>query len=849
MRKIAFIFALTCALLSLRAADTQALPEAVLNLDPAYDLIVEITSDGTMNVKWYPLESGGSYTLVILNKSTGIETEISIVEGTSYSAAGFDPASEYEVVVYSNTHRTPVETPRAPLLNQERSSGPQRAPLLTLQQQITALDLSQWPPQVTLTSSVTDLDTGDRICGLGDVSHWQVRENGNVITDCFDVLEEGFNIVDVVFCIDYSGSMGDEIASVKANVKAFADSLVARGWDWRLGFVRFGSSYDPYQNPVLKGFTNDVNVFKGWIDERGAYGGTERGLLAVYQACNDPIMTWRPGSQRRIILITDEDSDGGSLSDACNCCISKDITVDVFVNYSYGTTMADYVNGIRLCTDGLDFSVWSNYNTVLGEIGTQITDCLYFITFCSPNTLCDGSTRTVELTVNYGGQTATATRTYVPCACPIIERTPETIALSSMTLSNGANPIIEARVVDSHAPYVQWVKLYYRRTGTPTFTAVDMSLVPPGTNQEGIWRYQIMNVVSPGFDYYIVAFDGECSTTDPTTDPTLLPHQVAVEPNYVPQIVHTPVACGNPGVDISVTWEVYDPGTDDRVVRTCLYYRRAGTIVWTEQCINEPVNPVAMSIPGAAMTVNGVQYYLTATDTKGITAYQGIPDNPLFIPPCGCCIQPILSLVGYRQVSWTDPLWTVQVEVRNGGPCEAYNVNVTMNEEIPWLTIPDPTCAYGNVPVGATSWGNDSYTFDLTANPGGSFNVWFDVTYEDACGNHYRVRLDPEFEQGNTGMQTTTVAAFKLAQNYPNPFNPNTTISYQIAERSLVKLSIFDVSGRLVRTLVNAYNEPGLYAAPWDGKDHAGHAVTSGVYFYQLQAGTYTETKRMVLLR
>ncbi|MCX5753128.1 MAG: PKD domain-containing protein [Candidatus Krumholzibacteria bacterium] len=224
--------------------------------------------------------------------------------------------------------------------------------------------------------------------------------------------------------------------------------------------------------------------------------------------------------------------------------------------------------------------------------------------------------------------------------------------------------------------------------------------------------------------------------------------------------------------------------------------------------------------------------------------------NNVAIVSCGrvCDEQPNLSLIGYRTVDYGAPLWKVQVEIRNAGPGLVRNVNVVMNEEIDWLTIPDPNCGYSEIPEGGSSWGDDTYTFDLTNHPGGSFNVWFDVTYEDSCGKSYHVRLDPEFDPGKTA-QTAPTLSFRLAQNYPNPFNPNTTISYQIPVKSMVNLSVFDVSGRLIRTLVNEYNEPGLYAAQWDGKDSRGVSVASGIYFSKLQAGNYKDTKRMVLLR
>ncbi|UCF04772.1 MAG: T9SS type A sorting domain-containing protein [bacterium] len=217
--------------------------------------------------------------------------------------------------------------------------------------------------------------------------------------------------------------------------------------------------------------------------------------------------------------------------------------------------------------------------------------------------------------------------------------------------------------------------------------------------------------------------------------------------------------------------------------------------------------------------------------------------------PCPPC-QTALSLVGYSSVSWADPFWTVKVQVHNGGPGVAKNVNVMMNEDVAWLTVPDAHCSYGDIPEGGTADGGmDSYTFDLTNHPGGNFNVWFDVAYEDACGNQCRVRLDPEFDPTNKESETVPVAKYALRQNYPNPFNPNTTISYQLAQHGYVDLRIYDVAGRLVRVLVSESKDPGLYAVEWNGRDRRGVQVASGIYFYRLESGSFSQTRRMVLLR
>jgi hypothetical protein len=94
----------------------------------------------------------------------------------------------------------------------------------------------------------------------------------------------------------------------------------------------------------------------------------------------------------------------------------------------------------------------------------------------------------------------------------------------------------------------------------------------------------------------------------------------------------------------------------------------------------------------------------------------------------------------------------------------------------------------------------------------------------------------------NKQMEIPTV--FSLAQNYPNPFNPSTTISFSLPSKSFVSLKIFDLIGREVSTVVSEELSAGRYAKQW-----IANGMPSGVYFYRLQAGSFTETKKLVLLR
>ena len=85
---------------------------------------------------------------------------------------------------------------------------------------------------------------------------------------------------------------------------------------------------------------------------------------------------------------------------------------------------------------------------------------------------------------------------------------------------------------------------------------------------------------------------------------------------------------------------------------------------------------------------------------------------------------------------------------------------------------------------------------------------------------------------------------FLLSQNYPNPFNPRTEIRYQIPSSGHVSLRVYNILGQEVRTLVDRIVDEGHHVVTWDASDMA-----SGVYFYRLTAGEFTDTKRMVLMK
>jgi len=90
---------------------------------------------------------------------------------------------------------------------------------------------------------------------------------------------------------------------------------------------------------------------------------------------------------------------------------------------------------------------------------------------------------------------------------------------------------------------------------------------------------------------------------------------------------------------------------------------------------------------------------------------------------------------------------------------------------------------------------------------------------------------------------------FNVYNNFPNPFNPTTTIRYGLPEDALVNITIYDMMGRQVKTLLNSSQTAGYMTIQWDATNNYGKPVSAGIYLYQIQAGEYIRTKKMVLLK
>jgi hypothetical protein len=133
----------------------------------------------------------------------------------------------------------------------------------------------------------------------------------------------------------------------------------------------------------------------------------------------------------------------------------------------------------------------------------------------------------------------------------------------------------------------------------------------------------------------------------------------------------------------------------------------------------------------------------------------------------------------------------------------------------------------------APGWGPENTNFARMDGAGNTYSFWGS---RDTL--HYKMIVTEVASEGETVPRT-----YALSQNFPNPFNPSTTIGYALPQRSHVTLTVCNALGQLIATLVNSEIEPGHHSVRFDAS-----ALASGVYFYRLQAGSFGETKKLLLV-
>ncbi|MFO7895500.1 MAG: FG-GAP-like repeat-containing protein [Candidatus Cloacimonadales bacterium] len=137
----------------------------------------------------------------------------------------------------------------------------------------------------------------------------------------------------------------------------------------------------------------------------------------------------------------------------------------------------------------------------------------------------------------------------------------------------------------------------------------------------------------------------------------------------------------------------------------------------------------------------------------------------------------------------------------------------------------------------------------ISGLPNGTYYASVQAIDNSFVGSEFSAEISFEITESSVNADDMSPMLTRLQGNYPNPFNPTTTIAFDLAAETQVKLEVYNAKGQKVKTVLQENLAAGAHSIVWDGKDSNNRAVASGVYFYQLQAADYTKTKKMMLLK
>jgi len=194
-------------------------------------------------------------------------------------------------------------------------------------------------------------------------------------------------------------------------------------------------------------------------------------------------------------------------------------------------------------------------------------------------------------------------------------------------------------------------------------------------------------------------------------------------------------------------------------------------------------------------------------------------------------------IIDYFELNGTSEL-IIDISDPNAGRIEVHNLNI--------LTFPDTGIYFQNIPVRIVAMPNEGYQFvNWQGNSGDISNS--DTILVVLIGDS---TITAVFEPTVSVVDEVFIPTeYSLHQNYPNPFNPITTLRYDLPEQSMVNITIYDMLGRQVKKLINQTQNAGFKSVIWDATNDYGKPVSAGVYLYKIQAGDYSQTKKMVLLK
>ncbi len=254
----------------------------------------------------------------------------------------------------------------------------------------------------------------------------------------------------------------------------------------------------------------------------------------------------------------------------------------------------------------------------------------------------------------------------------------------------------------------------------------------------------------------------------------------------------------------------------------------------------------------------------TGSDNKGA---QPVYQKPV-VQHVASNMNALVEFMGVPSKVQAGQRFTIQVVARNAEDVKGYFLNLSYDpsaltfegivkggfledQTYSFPSVGTGTVAFTNTVYGTAAFAGDGILAEIsfTANRDGEFLAdMVDITEATFVNSNFTG--ESVIKDNSTGTDTNAAPAlFSLKQNFPNPFNPSTMIGFSVPTSGLVTVKVYDILGRSVKTLVNANMTSGNYSVVWDATDDNGKRVSTGVYLYKITAGSFSATKRMLLMK
>ena len=722
-------------------------------------------------------------------------------------------------------------------------------------------------PDVRCYVTVIEDASATTVSGLSS-AHFKVQEDGVIESPLIvDILKLGSGArADIAFVFDVTGSMGGQINGLKRRCEAFADTLARRGVDYRLGLVTFGDAVENVHD-----FTHDIGVFKSWIDGLTASGGGDVKENALEGLARATRLSYRANSQRLVILITDADyhkagESGGGTTLYNTSSIIELLKENALITNCVGPDIPEY-RQIAEKTGGMYFNITGDFSAIIDRIGKLLTS-QYVVTYRTHNAIPTGDWRKVVVAAEKEGKGGFGSGRYQVGSSRMTFHPLEIYGARNIEFS--VDVLIESVVnlglahffVSYNAAKLQVLSVMegdFLKQGGATATFVPE--IQPASNQVEITATRTGTMTGASGTGILCTVKFKALVDDCSGEIKLTGVDLRHPDN-------SPISVTIVGVKVSAVATTnllgdfdLDKDIDTRDFALLASYWKPSNTATGDIGPATGVPPALTALPDGVVNFEDLFVFTrmwnwyheslkSSSAALGKNALTGKwlakgSDSPHSVR-CEIIVDEIPRLsMGSVALSY-DPN-SLRLKNVNPGDLLSSNDFVFFQDHEPNLGRIDLAFArLASKGASAEVHARGSLValeFERLNDTDSQVKV---VTADMRNAENARIAMN-DFPV--VAIASSSVTSFDLAQNYPNPFNGQTEISFSVPKNVRVTITITNVLGQPVKILADRIFEQGIHRLQWDGTLSDGQAVVSGYYILRMEAGNFSQTRRMLFLK